>query len=314
MRLAYNRLMNPMTRRQWLQRVGAAGIAIGGSGLAQASDTLVRKPIPSTGEPLPAIGLGSWQRFDVPPSDRAGRANCTEIVREFLSGGGGMIDSSPMYGHAQDVIGEALREIGSTPSLFSATKVWTSGRGEGIAQMEEAMRLWGVERFDLLQVHNLVDWSTHLEWLSDWKAGGRVRYLGITTSHGSRHSEVAQLIREQPFDFVQFTYSLASREAERRLLPLAREHGKAVIINRAFEGGNLFRAVRNRPLPDFAAGFDCTSWAQFFLKFVISHPDVTVVIPATSRMEHLEDNMNAMRGRLPDPAQRAEMIRYFDSL
>lgn len=306
--------MSAMTRRQWLERVGAAGLALGGAGIVNASDDLIRKPIPVSDEPLPAIGLGSWQRFDVAPSDRAGRANCTGIVREFLARGGGMVDSSPMYGHAQDAIGEALREIGATPTMFSATKVWTSGRSEGIAQMEEAMRLWGVERFDLLQVHNLVDWSTHLEWLSDWKAQGRVRYLGITTSHGSRHSQVEQLIRDEPFDFVQFTYSITSREAERSLLPAAREHKKAVIINRAFEGGNLFRQVRGRPLPGFAADFDCTSWAQYFLKFVISHPDVTVVIPATSRMEHLVDNMNAMRGRLPDADQRAEMIRYFDSL
>lgn len=306
--------MNAMTRRQWLERVGAAGVALGGARLGRASDALIRKPIPSTGEPLPAIGLGSWQSFDVPPSDRAGRENCTAIVREFLDLGGGMIDSSPMYGHAQDVIGGALREIGETPTLFSATKVWTTGRQAGIAQMEEAMRAWGVDRFDLLQVHNLVDWSTHLEWLSDWKAQGRVRYIGITTSHGSRHDQFADLMRDQPFDFVQFTYSLTNRQAENSLLPLASEQRKAVIINRAFEGGGLFRRVRGRPLPDFAADFDCTSWAQYFLKFVISHPAVTCVIPATSKMHHLEDNMKAMRGRLPDADQRAEMIRYFDSL
>jgi diketogulonate reductase-like aldo/keto reductase len=306
--------MNSMTRRRWLERVGAAGIALGGARLGRASDALIRKAIPSSQEPLPAVGLGSWQSFDVPPSDRAGRESCTAIVREFLDHGGGMIDSSPMYGHAQDVIGEGLREIGETATLFSATKVWTSGRQAGIAQMEDTMRLWGVDRFDLLQVHNLVDWATHLEWLGEWKAQGRVRYIGITTSHGSRHDQFADLMRDQPFDFVQFTYSLTNRQAERSLLPLASEQRKAVIINRAFEGGDLFRRVRGRPLPDFAADFDCTSWAQYFLKFVISHPDVTCVIPATSQMHHLEDNMKAMRGRLPDADQRAEMIRYFDSL
>jgi len=306
--------MNAMTRRQWLERVGAAGIALGGARLGRASGALIRKPIPSSEEPLPAVGLGSWQSFDVPPSDRAGRVNCTAIVREFLDHGGGMIDSSPMYGHAQDVIGEGLREIGETATLFSATKVWTSGRQAGIAQIEDAMGLWGVDRFDLLQVHNLVDWTTHLEWLSEWKAQGRVRYIGITTSHGSRHDQFADLMRDQPFDFVQFTYSLTNRQAERSLLPLASDQRKAVIINRAFDGGDLFRRVRGRPLPDFAADFDCTSWAQYFLKFVISHPDVTCVIPATSKMHHLEDNMKAMRGRLPDADQRAEMIRYFDSL
>ena len=285
--------------------IAAAAFAAGG---------VIRKSIPSSAEAIPAVGLGSWQRFDVSPGDRSGRKNCTEILREFLNLGGGMVDSSPMYGYAQDAIGEALREIGNTPSLFSATKVWTSGRQAGITQMEQALQLWGVNRFDLLQVHNLLDWRTHFGWLDGWKADGRVRYTGITTSHGSRHDEVAQLIRDESFDFIQFTYSLANRRAEDLLLPLAREHRKAVIINRAFEGGGLFRKVSGKPLPDFAAGFDCESWAQYFLKFVISHPDVTCVIPATSKPRHLKDNMAAMRGRLPDADQRKEMIRYFESI
>ena len=235
-------------------------------------------------------------------------------MRAFLRLGGGMVDSSPMYGHAQETIGHALAAIGQAPALFSATKVWTSGRQEGISQMEEALRLWGLERFDLLQVHNLVDWQTHLEWLDGWKQMGRVRYTGVTTSHGSRHGQVSDLLRKEYFDFVQFTYSITSRAAERRLLPLARDNGKAVIINRAFEGGNLFRQVNGKPLPDFAADIDCKSWAQYFLKFVISHPAVTCVIPATSKMHHLEDNMGAMTGQLPDAAMRAEMVRYFESV
>jgi diketogulonate reductase-like aldo/keto reductase len=225
-----------------------------------------------------------------------------------------MVDSSPMYGQAQDAIGEALREIGETPTLFSATKVWTEGRQAGIEQMEEAMRLWGINRFDLIQVHNLVDWSTQLPWLYDWQAADRVRYTGITTSHGSRHSEMEKLMRSESFEFVQFTYSLANRQAEQRLLPLAQEQKKAVIVNRAFEGGNMFSKVRGKPLPDFAAELDCNSWAQYFLKFVISHPAVTCVIPATSDLKHLEDNMDAMRGRLPNADQREEMVRYFNSL
>lgn len=302
-----------MTRRQWLERVGAAGLALSSTGITVASEPIIRKPIPSSGEQLPAVGIGSWQSFDVPPSDAAGRENCTAVLRTFFELGGGMVDSSPMYGHAQDAIGQALREIGDTPSLFSATKVWTSGREAGIAQIEEALRLWGAERFDLLQVHNLVDWSTHLRWLDDWKEQGRVRYTGITTSHGSRHGQVADLLRDENFDFVQLTYSLSNRQAESRLLPLAQEHGKAVIINRGFEGGSLFGRVRGQPLPGFAADFGCESWAQYFLKFVISHPAVTCVIPATSKLQHLEDNMGALRGRLPDADERAEMIRYFDS-
>ncbi len=293
--------------------LSAAGLALGGVG-SLAADSVIRKPIPSSGESLPAVGLGSWQRFDVPPGDTAGRETCTEIMRQFFKLGGGMVDSSPMYGHAQETIGHALNEIGNAPTLFSATKVWTSGRTEGISQMEEALRLWGLDRFDLLQVHNLVDWQTHLEWLDEWKQEGQVRYTGITTSHGSRHSQVLDLLRNRSFDFVQFTYSITSREAERQLLPVARENGKAVIINRAFEGGNLFRRVSGKPLPDFAADFDCRSWAQYFLKFVISHPAVTCVIPATSKLRHLEDNMAAMTGRLPSAEERAEMIRYFESL
>ena len=303
-----------MTRRKWLESLGVAGVALGGAGISWASDELIRKPIPSSGELLPTVGIGSWQRFDVPASDTAGRENCTAILRKFFDLGGGLVDSSPMYGHAQDAIGQALREIGDTPTLFSATKVWTSGREAGIRQMQEAMTLWGVERFDLLQIHNLVDWATHLQWLTRWKEEGRVRYTGITTSHGSRHSEFVELMRNQPFDFVQFTYSLSNRRAETELLPLAIERKKAVIINRAFEGGNLFRAVRGKPLPDFASEFDCETWAQYFLKFVISHPAVTCVIPATSKLDHLEDNMGAMRGRLPDADQRAEMIRYYESI
>lgn len=303
-----------MNRRQWLEQVGTAGLALSGAGATIASETLIQKPIPSSGERLPAVGLGSWDRFDVPSSDAAGRRDCTEVLRRFFELGGGMVDSSPMYGHAQDVIGSSLREIGEAPTLFSATKVWTSGRRAGIRQMEEALGLWGLDRFDLLQVHNLVDWGTHLPWLLEWKEEGRVRYTGITTSHGQRHSEMARLMSEQPFDFVQFTYSLANRRTENRLLPLARDLGKAVIINRAFEGGSLFRRVSGKPLPDFAADIDCASWAHYFLKFVISHPAVTCVIPATSKLHHLEDNMAAMRGRLPDETMRAEMARYYDSL
>lgn len=305
--------MMTMNRRHCLQCLGAAGLLLGGLPTLRA-ENVVTKPIPSSGEALPAVGLGSWQRFDVGPNDRAGRETCTEIMRNFLRLGGGMVDSSPMYGFAQDTIGHALAEIGPAPTLFSATKVWTSGRDEGISQMEEALRLWGLDRFDLLQVHNLVDWQTHLEWLDGWKQEGRVRYTGITTSHGSRHGQVAGLLRDRDFDFVQFTYSITSRQAERELLPLARDNGKAVIINRAFEGGNLFRQVAGKPLPDFASEFDCQSWAQYFLKFVISHPAVTCVIPATSKMRHLEDNMMAMTGRLPGPEQRLEMVRYFESV
>ena len=302
-----------MNRRKFVQGLGAGAIALSGVH-PLAAESLIKKPIPSTGELLPAVGIGSWQSFDVSASNRAGRQSSTEILRTFLELGGGMVDSSPMYGNAQDVLGEALENIGDAPSLFSATKVWTSGRDAGIRQMEEALKLWRLEQFDLLQVHNLVDWRTHLDWLADWKEQGRVRYTGVTTSHGSRHSQVSELLQSESFDFVQFTYSMTSRQAEQRLLPQALDNGKAVIINRAFEGGSLFRRVSGKPLPDFATDIDCLSWAQFFLKFVISHPAVTCVIPATSKMRHLEDNMGAMRGALPDSEQRKEMLRYFESI
>lgn len=307
-------LMKAMTRRQWIESIGAAGLALGCGANALAAPAIIRKPIPSSGEDIPTIGIGSWQSFDVPASNVAGRSNCTDVLRKFFELGGGMVDSSPMYGNAQAAIGQALADIGDTPTLFSATKVWTSGRQAGIQQMEEAERLWGVSSFDLLQVHNLVDWSTHLQWLTRWKEEGRLRYTGITTSHGSRHQEFAELMRHQPFDFVQFTYSLGNRGAEASLLPLAQEHGKAVIINRAFQGGSLFSRVRGKPLPGFVADFGCQSWAQFFLKWVTSHPAVTCVIPATSKLHHLEDNMGAMQGRLPTADERQEMERYFDSL
>ena len=303
-----------LNRRQWLQQLGAAGLVIGAAGSVLASDTRIRKPIPSSGELIPAVGIGTWQRLDVPPGDEVGRQNATQILRAFFKLGGSMVDSSPMYGHAQDAIGQALREIGGEPGLFSATKVWTAGRQAGMAQMEEAFRLWGVDRFDLLQIHNLVDWQTHLPWLQDWKSQGRVRYLGITTSHGQQHAEFSRILRDQPIDFAQFTYSIMNRTAEDRLLPLAAEHGKAVIINRAFEGGGAFRRVSGKPLPDFAQEMDCGSWAQFFLKFVISHPAVTCVIPATDKLHHLEDNMAALKGRLPDAQMREEMIRYFERI
>lgn len=306
--------MKEMTRRKWFETVGVAGLAVSGASAGFAADNLIRKAIPATGEMLPAVGLGSWQRFDIPPSNQAGRQTCTEVMREFFKLGGGMIDSSPMYGQAQDVIGQGLREIGDYPTLFSATKVWIEGRQAGIDQMEEALRLWGLDRFDLIQVHNMVDWAAQLPWLYDWQAQDRVRYVGITTSHGSNHSEMEKLMRSESFEFVQFTYSLANKQAEARLLPLAQETSKAVIVNRAFQGGNMFSKVRGKPLPDFAAEIDCHSWGQFFLKWVISHPAVTCVIPATSKLDHLEDNMGAMRGVLPDEDQREEMAKYYDSI
>ena len=259
------------------------------------------------------IGMGSWITFDV-GRDQDARDQRVEVLRAFFEAGGAMIDSSPMYGSSEEVIGHALGRLEDKASLFSATKVWTPSARRGPEQMEASRRLWGVERFDLLQVHNLVEWEGHLETLKAWKAEGRVRYLGITTSHGRRHAAFERLMATEPLDFVQFTYNLVDREAERRLLPLAAERGLAVIINRPFRRGALFNAFAGKPLPSWAAEIDCANWAQVFLKFVVSHPAVTCAIPATSRVDHMRENMGAAFGRLPDPELRQRMIADIEAL
>jgi diketogulonate reductase-like aldo/keto reductase len=274
---------------------------------------ILTRVIPGSGEKIPAIGLGTWITFNVgrDPALREGRI---EVMRAFFERGGGMIDSSPMYGSSEDVIGEGLRRVPGARGLFSATKVWIRGKARGQAQMEESRRLWGVARFDLMQIHNLLDWETHVETLLADKAAGRIRYVGITTSHGERHDEMLKAMAAKPFDFVQFSYNILDREAEKRLLPFAAERGQAAIVNRPFRTGELFERFARRPLPPWAGEIDCANWAQFLLKFAISHPAVTCAIPATSRTDHLEENMGALRGRLPDPATRQRMIRYVESL
>lgn len=273
----------------------------------------VEKAIPSSGETLPVIGMGSWLTFDVGklPGERTQRM---QVLEAFFAHGGRLIDSSPMYGRAEEVIGEGLARLGRPPQLFAASKVWTPGRWLGVQQMEASQRLWGVERFDLMQVHNLLDWEVHLETLQEWKAAGRIRYLGVTTSHGRRHAELERIMRSHPLDFVQLTYNIRDREAEQRLLPLARERGMAVIANRPFGGGGLFRAVRGEALPPWAVEAGCASWAQFFLRYAVSHPAVTCAIPATSQVAHMTDNMGAALSPLPEPALRERMLRHFLAL
>lgn len=307
-----NEAMEP-TRRVLLKGL-AASAALMAAGPLAAAMPAHRRVVPSTGEQLPAIGLGTWLTFDVPPGDQSDRARCTEVMRAFFEAGGAMIDSSPMYGWSQDVIGAGLEALGRPPDLFAATKVWIPGATLGQSQMEQARGLWRIGRFDLIHVHNLLDWDGHLPWLMRWRSEGRVRTVGVSTSHGRRHAELERLIREQPLDFVQFTYNIADREAERRLLPLAAEHGRAVVINRPFQGGALFRRVAAQPLPGLAAELGCRSWAQFFLKFVISHPDVCCAIPATTRVDHVRENMEVLAGPLPGPAERAAMALLFDTL
>lgn len=301
-------------RRGFLASLAALAVTPAAAGIsAGASEARLMRMIPSSGERIPAIGMGTWLTFDVRRGDEA-RDGRVEVLETFFDLGGGVVDSSPMYGSSEEVVGYCLERVHDARSLFSATKVWTWGRSRGVEQMQESRRLWGVERFDLMQIHNLVDWEDHLETLLEYKAAGRIRYIGITTSHGRRHDELEAIMTERPLDFVQFTYNILDRRAEQRLLPLAAERGIAVIINRPFRAGALFDYFERQPLPPWASEFDCSNWAQFFLKFIVSHPAVTCAIPATSRVDHMRENMGALRGRLPDGALRERMIRYVEGL
>jgi diketogulonate reductase-like aldo/keto reductase len=305
-----------LDRRQFLQwLLGLGSTVVTNHPLASyLSQTQHTRAIPSTGEHIPAIGLGSWLTFGIDLDDEQEVAQREQIMREFLNHGGGMLDSSPMYGTAEEVIGICLKRIGHHRGLFSASKVWVSGQHNGVLQMERSRLLWGLERLDLMQVHNLLDWEIHLPILYQMKEKGDIRYVGVTTSHGRRHDELIDIMNSQKLDFVQFTYNMLDREAEQHLLPLAQDKGIAVIINRPFQRGGLFNYVGNHPLPAWAKEIDCENWAQFFLKFIISHPAVTCAIPATSRVDHLQENMMAAYGRLPDQAMRKKMLRYINSI
>jgi len=301
-------------RRSFLAALAGAGLALplGLPALAQRAGPRT-KPIPKTGEPIPVIGMGTWITFNIGNVEHL-RAARVEVLRNFFAAGGGMIDSSPMYGKAEEVIGYCLERLPDTETLFSATKVWTPMQWHGEKQIEESHRLWGIDRFGLFQVHNLLNLESHLETLYAMKAEGRLRYVGVTTSHGRRHADLVRVMEREPIDFVQFTYNILDREAEDRLLPVARERGLAVIINRPFRRGDLFDRFERKPLPPWAAEFDCANWAQYFLKFIVAHTAVTCAIPATSKPEHMIENMGASRGSLPDEKTRQRMIRYVEGL
>jgi aryl-alcohol dehydrogenase-like predicted oxidoreductase len=275
--------------------------------------TLETRPIPRTGERIPSVGLGTWQAFDV-PRDGPERAAAKETLRTLAELGGTVVDSSPMYGAAEEAVGALAAELGLAGKLFAATKVWTSGRDAGIRQMEASFRKLGVERLDLMQVHNLADTDTHLATLAGWRKEGRVRYLGVTHYTASGHPALEAAIRTHRPDFVQLNYAVAEREAERRLLPLAQEQGVAVLVNRPLGQGRLVARLTGKPLPAWAAEIDCTSWGQVLLKFILGHPAVTCVIPGTRNARHLADNLGAARGRMPDARERARIAAYFDSL
>lgn len=252
------------------------------------------------------IGLGTWQTFDVGGS-RNERAPLEQVLSEFSALGGKLVDSSPMYGRSEEVVGEIASALGLRSKLFIATKVWTEGKNAGIRQMEASMQKLRARPIDLMQVHNLVDVQNHLATLRDWKRQGIVRYVGVTHYTASRHAELARIVESEQLDFIQINYSVGEREAEQRLLPLAKERGVAVIVNRPFAGGELLRRLRDKPVPAWAGDIDCTSWAQLLLKFVIAHPAITCAIPATAKVAHLRDNMNAGHGRLPDEKLRARI-------
>ena len=283
--------------------------------LARAQVPAQGKPlarrIPSSGEEIPAVGLGSWITFNV-GNDTEARANCAEVMRNFFATGGRLIDSSPMYGSSQGVIGEGLQRLGMPRQLFCADKVWTSSKGA--AQVEASRNLWRVPKFDLLQVHNLLAWQEQLPLLQEMKAQGRLRYVGITTSEGRRHREIERIMRAHRIDFVQLTYNPLDREAEQRLLPLALERGIAVLANRPFREGALLKQLKRHPLPAWAAEIGCTSWAQLVLKFIVSHPALTCAIPATSQVAHVRENMTAAAGPMPDEATRRRIAQHIAAL
>ena len=271
------------------------------------------RKIPSTGEEIPAIGLGTWQVFDA-GSDATARAPLRQVIAEFAKAGGKLIDSSPMYGSAESVAGDLVAELGLREKLFIATKVWTRGREDGIAQMETSFRRLKVKQMDLMQVHNLLDVDVHTKTLLDWKSKNRIRYLGITHYTASAHAEVERQLKKEKYDFLQINYSLAERDSERRLLTYCLQNRIAVIANRPFAEGAMFRRVRGKPLPQWAAEIGAASWAQYFLKWIVGHPAITCVIPGTGKPEHIADNVAAGFGVLPDEAMRRRMAEYFDAL
>ena len=277
------------------------------------ADRLIERVIPTSGEMLPAVGIGTWQTFDV-GVDTTARGALKDVLGLFANVGGRVIDSSPMYGSSEGVSGDLIAELGLGGKLFVATKVWTSGRDEGIRQMERSFSRLRVSRMDLMQVHNLVEVATHTKTLEDWKSRGRIRYLGITHYASSAYTDVERWLKTGRYDFLQINYSLAEPESAERLLPLALEKKVAVIINRPYAEGAMFRRVRGAALPGWAAEIGATSWAQYFLKWIISHPAVTCAIPGTGKAEHMRDNLAGGRGTLPDAPMRKRMAQHFDSL
>ena len=301
------------SRRNLLRLLGGCGAVFALGAASGQTRTIMSRKIPSTGEELPAIGLGTWQVFDA-GNNAAARAPLRQVIAEFVKAGGKMIDSSPMYGSAESVAGDLVAELGLREKLFIATKVWTRGREDGIREMERSFQRLRVKQMDLMQVHNLLDVDVHTKTLLDWKSKNKIRYLGITHYTASAHGEVEKQLKKEKYDFLQINYSLAERDSEKRLLPYCLQNRIAVIANRPFAEWAMFRRVRGKPLPPWAAEIGVASWAQYFLKWIVGHPAITCAIPGTGRPEHVADNVAAGFSALPDGAMRIRMAEYFDSL
>ena len=301
-----------LSRRNFMKHAwtGPVAVSILPRMLSAMAADVIKRAIPAGGEEIAIMGMGTSRTF----THATPMAQLGEVTQAFFDHGGQMIDSSPMYGPAEGIVGELLKTTRNSAGLFAATKVWTYGREAGIDQMNESMQLMGVETMDLMQIHNLRDWKIHLRTLRDWKEQGRIRYLGITTSHGRFHEELEAIMKTEPLDFIQLSYNIANRITDARLLPLALDRGIATIINRPYQRGDLFRKVRGKPLPDWAGEIDCASWGQFFLKFIAGHPAATCIIPATTKVKHMLDNMAGGKGRVPDAAMRERMINYLETL
>ncbi|HCM77297.1 MAG TPA: aldo/keto reductase [Cytophagales bacterium] len=299
-----------MTRRENLKLLGAMGVSSLAPSWLAFEDAIIKRRIPSTGEMLPSIGLGTWKTFDVGPKEREPQKN---VLINLLAKQGTAVDTSPMYGQAEEVIGDVSNALGNNKQLFLATKVWTTGREAGVAQMNKSFSLLKRKQIELMQVHNLVDWKTHYKTLQQWKEEGKIKYIGITHYVNSAHDEIADIIKTTPMDFVQINYSLTARNLEKKLLRFAEEKKVALMINQPFNGGNIFDLVRNKTVPAWAAEFDCTSWPQFFLKYILADPAVTCIIPGTSNPIHMLENSAAGIGKLPNEKQRQRMIQFIEA-
>jgi diketogulonate reductase-like aldo/keto reductase len=301
-----------MKRRESLQHLAALGLLPLIPNAMLPDDKIAIRPIPKTGEQLPVVGLGTWETFDVDKNEQDIRL-LRETLKVLIDKGGKVADTSPMYGFAEKTLGKLSTELELNNKLFIATKVWTQGKEKGIVQMNNSFELLQRKQIDLMQIHNLVDWQTHLKTLRDWKEKGKIRYIGVTHYLESSYKELESILKTESIDFLQVNYNLNDRQADQRLLPLAQEKKVAVIVSQPFGYGKLFQLVKGKPLPVWAAEFDCKTWAQFFLKFIISHPAVNCAIPGTSNPDHMIDNVSAGYGKLPDEKQREKMIAELKS-